>query len=222
MNIAAAVLLRELRLAARRRAELVMPLAFFLAAAGLFPLAVGPEPQQLRAIAPGVLWVCALLATLLAMPRLWAAEAADGALEAWLLAPHPLWLLVLAKTAGFWLVQALPLVLLAPLLALMFGLPASVLPVLVASLVLGSWVLAQLGALAAALVLGLRAGAVLLVVLVLPLAVPVLVFGAGAVVALESGLAASPHLSLLGAMAILATVGAPPAVAAALKIAHES
>ena len=216
------VLRRELHLAARQRAELLMPLAFFVAAAGLFPLAVGPEPQQLRAIAPGVLWVTALLATLLAMPRLWAAEAHDGALEQWLLSPHALWLLSLAKMAGFWLVQMLPLVLLAPLLALMFGLPADTLPVLLGTLLLGTWVLCGLGALAAALTLGLRGGAVLLVVLVLPLAVPVLVFGAGAVVALEGGQSASPHLSLLGAMALLATVGAPPAVAAALKIAHES
>jgi heme exporter protein B len=217
MNIAVAVFTRELRLAQHRRAELVMPLAFFLAAAGLFPLAVGPEPQQLRAIAPGVLWVCALLATLLAVPRLWAAEAADGALEAWLLSPHPLWWLVAAKTAGFWAAQLLPLVLLAPLLALMFGLPAAVLPVLLVTLLLGSWVLALLGALA----VGLRAGAVLLVVLVLPLAVPVLVFGAGAVVAVESGLSASPHLSLLGACAVLATAFGPMAVAAALRIAHD-
>jgi heme exporter protein B len=221
MNIAVAVFTRELRLAQHRRAELVMPLAFFIAAAGLFPLAVGPEPQQLRAIAPGVLWVCALLATLLAVPRLWAAEAADGALEAWLLSPHPLWWLVAAKTAGFWAAQLLPLVLLAPLLALIFGLPAAVLPVLLVTLLLGSWVLAQLGALAAALTLGLRAGAVLLVVLVLPLAVPVLVFGAGAVVAVESGLSASPHLSLLGACAVLATAFGPMAVAAALRIAHD-
>ncbi len=216
------VLQRELRLAARRRAELLMPLAFFVAAAGLFPLAVGPEPEQLRRIAPGVLWVCALLAALLAMPRLWAAEAHDGALDAWLLSPEPLWALVAAKMAGFWLVQLMPLVLLSPLLALMFALPADVLLVLAATLALGSWVLCALGAVAAALTLGLRGGGVLLVVLVLPLAVPVLVFGAGAVVALEGGLSAAPHLSLLGAMAILATLGAPPAVAAALRISLDA
>jgi heme exporter protein B len=214
-----ALLRRELRLAARQRTELLMPLAFFVGAAGIFPLAVGPEPQMLRTIAPGIVWVCALLASMLSMPRLFAADLQDGTLEQLLLSDEPLALLVAAKLWAHWLTQGAPLVLVSPLLALMFGLPADTTAVLLLSLLLGTTVLSGLGALAAALTLGLRAGAVLLVVLVLPLAVPALVFGAGAVTAVEAGLSASAHLSLLGAMAIASAIGTPVATAAALRIA---
>ncbi len=217
-----ATLQRELRLAARQRTELLMPLAFFVAAAGMFPLAVGPEPQMLRTIAPGIVWVCALLASMLSMPRLFAADLQDGTLEQMLLASEPLPLLVGAKVLAHWLTQGGPLVLVSPLLALMFGLPLDTTAVLVLSLVLGTAVLSGLGAVAAALTLGLRAGTVLLVVLVLPLAVPTLIFGAGAVAAVESGLSASPHLSLLAAMSIAAALGTPVAAAAALRIALDT
>ncbi len=219
---AAALLKRELRLAARQRTELFMPLVFFIAAAGMFPLAVGPEPQMLRAIAPGIVWVCALLATLLSMPRLFNTDWQDGTLEQWRLSPTPMPLLVAAKVLAHWLTQGAPLVLISPLLALMFGLPADSSAVLVLSLLLGSSVLSSLGALAAALTLGLRGGTVLLVVLVLPLAVPVLIFGAGAVAAIEGGQSAAPHLSLLAAMAIAIALGAPWATAAALRIALDA
>ena len=219
---AAALLQRELRLATRQRTELFMPLVFFIAAAGMFPLAVGPEPQMLRAIAPGIVWVCALLATLLSMPRLFNTDWQDGTLEQWCLSPAPMPLLVAAKVLAHWLTQGAPLVLISPLLALMFGLPADSAAVLVLSLLLGSSVLSSLGALAAALTLGLRAGTVLLVVLVLPLAVPVLIFGAGAVAAIEGGQSAAPHLSLLAAMAIAIALGAPWATAAALRIALDA
>ena len=222
MSAIRATFRRELLLAGRQRTELLMPLAFFVAAAGIFPLAVGPEPQMLRTIAPGIVWVCALLATLLAMPRLFAADLQDGTLEQLLLAPQPLLLIVAAKIVAHWFTQSAPLVLVSPLLALMFGLPPDTTAVLVLSLLLGTPVLGGLGAVAAALTLGLRAGPVLLVVLVLPLAVPVLVFGAGSVAAVEAGLSASPHLSLLGAMAIAAALGTPWAAAAALRIALDS
>lgn len=217
-----AMLRREWRLALRQRTELLMPLAFFVAAAGMFPLAVGPDPQMLRTIAPGIVWVCAMLASMLSMPRLFAADWQDGTLEQLLLSSEPLPLLVAAKLLAHWLLQGGPLVLLSPVLALMFGLPADTTAVLALSLLLGTAVLSGLGAVAAALTLGLRAGAVLLVVLVLPLAVPTLVFGAGAVTAMEAGQSAAPHLSLLGAMAIAAAIGTPLATAAALRIALDA
>lgn len=218
LNAVPALLRRELLLAARRRGELLTPPCFFLLVASLFPLGLGPEPALLRAVAPGVLWVAALLATLLALPRLFAPDQADGTLEQLLLAPQPLVLLVAAKVAAHWLLCGLPLVLLAPLLALQYALPPSAMAVACAGLLLGTPALSLLGTLGAALTLGARGGHALLAVLVLPLFVPVLVFGAGALDAQLQGLDAAPHLKLLGALLAAASVLAPWGGAAALRL----
>jgi heme exporter protein B len=212
---------RDLRLAAQSRAELAVVLLFFLLVASMFPLAVSPDPDLLRAIAPGIAWVAALLATLLGLPRLFANDWADGTLEQILLAPAPLPALVAGKVLAHWLVTGLPLVVLAPLAGVQFGLPAKAIGVLVASLALGTPILSWLGAVTAALTLGTRGGASLLALLVLPLAVPVLIFGAGSVEAQIAGLGPDAHLSLLGAGLILACLFGPFAAALAVRIAHE-
>jgi heme exporter protein B len=212
---------RDLRLAAQSRAELAVMLVFFLLVASLFPLAVSPDPTLLRAIASGIAWVAALLATLLGLPRLFAADWADGTLEQVLLAPAPLPALVAGKVLAHWLTTGLPLVALAPLAGLQFGLAPDAIGVLMASLALGTPILSWLGAIAAALTLGARGGASLLALLVLPLAVPVLIFGAGSVESHVAGLGANAHLSLLGAGLILSWVFGPFAGALAVRIAHE-
>lgn len=216
-----AILTRDLRLAARRRVEALLPLAFFGVAASLFPLGVGPEPQTLRIIAPGVLWVCALLSTMLSVTQLYAGDHADGSLEQMLLSGEPGLLVALAKALAHWLVTGLPLVLVAPLFGLMFDMSAAGIAMLTLSLLLGTPILSLLAGLGAALTLGLRSSAVLLILLVLPLCIPALIFGAGGVVAVESGLSARGHLSLLGALLIFTALLAPPATAAALSIATE-
>ncbi len=212
---------RDLYLAARSRAELAVVRLFFLLDASLFPLSVSPDPTLLRAIAPGIAWVAALLATLLGLPRLFAADWADGTLEQILLAPAPLPALIAGKVLAHWLVTGLPLLLLAPLAGLQFGLAADAIGILVASLALGTPILSWLGATTAALTLGARGGASLLALLVLPLAVPVLIFGAGAVESFAAGIGAEAHLSLLGAGLILVWVFGPFAAALAVRIAHE-
>ncbi len=212
------IVLRDLRLAARRRIGVLLPVVFFGVAASLFPLGVGPEPQTLRQIAPGIVWVCALLSAMLSLGTLYAGDHADGTLEQLLLAPRPLALLVLGRALAHWLLSGLPLIVLAPLLALMFDLPGPAIGVLLLGLLLGTPVLSLVGGIGAALTLGLRNGGVLLLLLVLPLCIPVLIFGAGAVAAIEAGLSAQGHLSLLGALLLLSLLGAPPATAAALKI----
>ena len=212
---------RDLRLAARSRAEIAVALLFFLLVTSMFPLSVSPDPQLLRSIAPGIAWVAALLATLLALPRLFASDWADGTLEQIVLAPAPLPALVAGKVLAHWISTAMPLLLLAPLAGLQFGLSAGAIGVLVASLALGTPVLSWLGAVSAALTLGARGGASLLALLVLPLAVPVLIFGAGAVESHAAGLGAYAHLSLLGAGLILVWVFGPFATALAVRIAHE-
>ncbi len=214
----ALIVLRDLRLAARRRIGVLLPVVFFGVAASLFPLGVGPEPQTLRQIAPGIVWVCALLSAMLSLGTLYAGDHADGTLEQLLLAPRPLALLVLGRALAHWLLSGLPLIVLAPLLALMFDLPGPAIGVLLLGLLLGTPVLSLVGGIGAALTLGLRNGGVLLLLLVLPLCIPVLIFGAGAVAAIEAGLSAQGHLSLLGALLLLSLLGAPPATAAALKI----
>jgi len=213
-----ALLRREGQLALRRRGELLTPLCFFALVVGLFPLGIGPEAALLRTVAPGVLWVAALLASLLALPRLFESDHADGTLEHLLLAPQPLATLVAAKVAAHWLLCGLPLVLLAPLLGLQFGLPGDVLATLCASLLLGTPVLSLLGALAASLTLGTRGGSVLLALLMLPLCVPVLVFGAGAVQAQAQGQDPTAHLQLLGALQAAGWALAPWGSAAALRL----
>jgi heme exporter protein B len=209
------IFVRDLRLALRRRADtLVMVVS-------LFPLGIGPESALLRTMAPGVVWVAALLSSMLSLTRLFADDHQDGTLEQLLLSAHPLAFLALGKIAAHWMSSGLLLVLVAPLLALQFDLSPSACGVLVLSLLLGTPVLSLLGAIGAALTVGLRGGSVLLSLLVLPLAVPVLVFGAGAVEAYNAGLGVSAHLSLLGALLVLALAAAPVVVAAALRIALE-
>ncbi len=212
-----AVLRRDLRVALRQRSDVATGLVFFAVVACLFPLGVGSAPALLREIGPGVVWVAALLASLLSLPRLWAADHADGTLEQLLLKPHPLALLVLAKVLAHWLCSGLPLALVAPLLGLQYGLDGPALAVLLTGLLLGTPTLSLLGALGAALALGLRGTGALTALIVLPLAAPVLIFGAGAVAQVAAGLDAAPLLSLQGALLALALAGVPWALAAALR-----
>ncbi len=212
---------RDLLLALRRKSEVLTTLFFFVIVASLFPLGIGPEPVLLRRIAPGVLWVGALLACMLSLNRMFAADHADGTLEQMALSPEPLALLVAGKVGAHWLVSGLPLVLVAPVLGLQFDLEARSLAVLALSLLLGTPLLSLVGAIGAALTLGVRGGGVLVSLLTLPLYIPALIFGAGAVEADLSGLGAGGHLSLLGALLVLAAFFAPWATTAALRIALE-
>jgi heme exporter protein B len=215
------VVLRDLLLAARRNSDVLTVVLFFVIVVSLFPLGIGPEPKLLRTVAPGVLWVAALLASMLALGRVFAADHADGTLEQMMLGATPLGAIVAAKVFAHWLVTGLPLVLISPVLALQFDLPQELLGVLVLSLALGTPVLSLIGAIGAALTLGLRGAGALLSLLVLPLYVPVLIIGAGATESAASGLGGSAQLLLLGAMLIVAAAFAPWAVAAALRISVE-
>jgi heme exporter protein B len=216
-----AIASRDLLAALRHRADLLTTLIFFAIVASLFPLGVGSETALLRLMGPGVVWVAALLASMLALTRLFASDYADGTLEQLALSPHPLTMLVLAKIAAHWLASGLPLVIIAPLLGLQFDLNADAQLVLLASLLLGTPTLSLIGAVGAALTLGVRGGGALLSLLVLPLYVPVLIFGAGAVEATAAGLGATAHLSLLGALLLVALVFAPWATAVSVRIAVE-
>jgi len=216
-----AVLLRDLKLASRRRIESLLPVVFFIVALSLFPLGVGPEAQMLRDIAPGIVWVCALLASMLSVGSLFAGDLADGSLEQLLLAPQPAIAVAAAKSAAHWLLTGLPLIVATPLVGLLFGMSGPALLTLVAGLLLGTPILSLLGALGAALTLGLRSGGMLLILIVLPLTMPALIFGAGAVGQVEAGLDAGGHFSLLGALLLATALGAPPATAAALRISTE-
>ena len=221
LEIARALVCRDLRLALRRRADVATALLFFVIVASLFPLGVGPDPALLRMIAPGVIWVAALLASMLALHRVFAADHADGTLEQMLLGATPLGVTVAAKVAAHWLASGLPLVLIAPLLALQFDLDQKSLGTLVVSLALGTPVLSLIGAIGAALTLGLRGGGALLSLLVLPLYVPVLIIGAGAAEAAGSGLGGEAQLLLLAAFLVTAGAFAPWATAVALRISVE-
>lgn len=221
LSAIACVVRRDLLLAFRRRADVLTTLFFFILVATLFPLGVGPEPALLRTMAPGVLWVAALLASMLALGRLFALDHADGTLEQMVLSAEPLALIVIGKAIAHWLVSGLPLVLLAPLLGIQFDLSAGAVKVLFLSLLIGTPVLSLIGAIGAALTLGVRGGGVLVALLVLPLYIPVLIFGAGAVGAEASGLGSSAHLLLLGGMLAGAAALAPWATAASLRIAVE-
>ncbi|TAK90325.1 MAG: heme exporter protein CcmB [Aquabacterium sp.] len=216
-----AVIRRDTLLAFRRRSDVLSTLFFFLMVVSLFPLGVGPERDLLRTMAPGVLWVAALLASMLSLGRLFALDHADGTLEQLLLSPEPLSVIVAAKVLAHWLVSGLPLVALAPVLALQFDLPGDAISVLVASLLLGTPVLSLIGAIGAALTLGLRGGGVLIALLVLPLYIPVLIFGASAVGAQASGLGAAAHLQLLAGVLAASAVLAPWAAATALRVAMD-
>ena len=221
MSAILAVLQRDLMVVVRRKSEALTALFFFVIVSSLFPLGIGPEPGLLRKIAPGVLWVGALLATMLALQRMFAADHADGTLEQMAISPSPLVGLVIGKIAAHWLVSGLPLVLMAPVLGLQFDLDAGALGVLMLALLLGTPVLSLVGAIGAALTLGVRGGGVLLSLLVLPLFVPVLIFGAGAVESHIAGLGAGGLLSLLAALLALSVFFAPWAATAALRIALE-
>ena len=221
LRVLHAIVARDLRLALRRRADIVSALFFFIIVVSLFPLGVGPEPELLRKLAPGVLWVAALLSTMLSLPRLFADDHRDGTLEQLALAPQPLGLIVLGKVLAHWLVSGLPLTLLAPVLGLQFDLSAEALWMLTVSLLIGTPALSGIGAIGAALTLGVRGGGVLLSLLVLPLYIPVLIFGAGAVDAVVAGVGAQAHLSLLGALTLGGVFFAPWPTAAALRIALE-
>ena len=221
MNALFAAAHRDLLLAVRRKSEVLTTLFFFIIVVSLFPLGIGPEPVLLKKIAPGILWVAALLATLLGLPRLFAADHQDGTLEQLALSPAPFGLLVSGKILAHWLTCGLPLVLLAPVLGLQFDLDAGALGVLTLALLLGTPLLSLIGAIGAALTLGVRGGGVLLALLVLPLYIPALIFGAGAVEAHIAGLANGGHFSLLAAMLVLAVFFAPWATTAALRIALE-
>lgn len=212
------VIRREVLLAYRRRADVLTTFFFFLMVSTLFPLGVGPERELLRTMAPGVLWVAALLAAMLSLGRLFALDHADGTLEQLLLTPEPLTVIVAGKVFAHWLVSGLPLVLLAPVLAFQFDLSMDAIQVLALSLLLGTPVLSLIGAIGAALTLGLRGGGVLVALLVLPLYIPVLIFGAGAVGAQSSGLGSSAHLQLLAGVLLAAIVLAPWATGAALRV----
>lgn len=209
---------REARLLCRRPAELANPLVFFAIVIALFPLAVGPQTQLLQSLSPGLVWVAALLAVLLSLDGLFRSDFEDGSLEQWVLSSHPLPLLVLAKVSAHWLFSGLALVLLSPLLALMLGLPGRCLPVLLASLLLGTPVLSLLGAIGAALTVGLKRGGLLLALLILPLYIPVLILGSGALQASLLGLPVAGHLLWLASLAALAVTLTPFAIAAGLTI----
>jgi len=215
------LLRRDLLLAARSPGQWLLPLAFFIAALALFPLGVGADAALLARIAPGVVWVCALLAMMLSVGTLFAGDWQDGTLEQMLIGRHWLPGLVAVRVLAHWLQGGAPLVLLAPVAGLLFNLDAATSGMLALALLLGTPVLSLLGALGGALTLGLRNGATLVFLLVLPLAVPALIFGSGAVVAAQHGESAQAPLSLLAALLILTTLVAPPATAAALRIAVE-
>lgn len=218
VGLLTAVIKREMLLAARRRSDILNPLVFFLMVASLFPLGISPEPGFLAQLAPGVVWVGALLATLLSMDSLFRSDFEDGTLEQALLSPQPLVVIVLGKVVSHWLMTGLPLALLAPLLAVMLFLPAEGMAGLVISLLLGTPTLSLIGAIGAALTVGLRKGGVLISLLVLPLYIPVLIFGSSAVQAAVTGLPLAGYLSLLGALLALGIVLAPLAIAAGLRI----
>ena len=216
-----AIYARDLRLALRRRVEALLPVAFFVVAISLFPLGVGPEPQVLRQIGAGIVWVSALLASMLSVASLYSGDHADGSLEQMLLSGQPGFIIASAKAAAHWTVTGVPLVLAAPLIGLLLDLRGPALATLIFALLLGTPVLSLLGGLGAALTLGLRSAGVLLILVILPLTIPALIFGAGAVGAVDSGVSPSGHLSLLGALLILTGLGAPLATGFALRIALE-
>ncbi|MFA9460129.1 heme exporter protein CcmB [Thiohalorhabdus methylotrophus] len=214
----AAILVRDLTLALRHRSELANPLMFFIVVVTLFPLALGPEKDILMRVAPGIIWVAALLAATLSMDGMFRSDFEDGSLEQMLLSPHPPALLVVAKVLAHWLVTGLPLILISPLLALFLHLPMQALPVLLATLALGTPVLSMVGAIGVALTVGLRRGGLLLTLLVIPLYIPVLIFAAGAVDNAAAQLPVAGQLYFLAALLVLALTLAPLATAAALRI----
>jgi heme exporter protein B len=221
IEAARTILARDLRIVLRRPGDAATALLFFVIVASLFPLGIGAEPNLLRAVAPGVIWVSALLSSMLSLARLFAADHADGTLEQLLLGAAPLGVVAAAKVLAHWLVAGLPLVAIAPLVALQYDLAPELYGTLAVSLLLGTPVLSLIGAIGAALTLGLRGAGVLLALLVLPLYVPVLIIGAGSVEMAQAGLAAQGQLLLLAALLVVSAAFAPWAIAAALRISTE-
>jgi heme exporter protein B len=221
MRIFQAVLVRDLRLSLRHGADTLAALLFFMVTASLFPLAIGPAPETLGRIAPGIVWVCALLAALLPLDRLFGADLEDGSLDLLLLSGLPAFGIAAAKTAAHWLVTGVPLLLAAGPVAVMLRMPQDAIPVLLLGLLLGSLLLSLFGTMGASIVLGARRGGVLLPLLVLPLVTPVLIFGAAAADAAAGGFSARPHLLLLGAMLAAALPLCPLAAGAGLRAAVE-
>jgi heme exporter protein B len=215
------VIRRDLLLAARRRGDWLTSQFFFIMVASMFPLGIGPDPVTLKMIGPGVVWVSALLASLLSLPRLLAEDYRDGSLEQMLLTPQPTVLLALGKALAHWLIYCIPLLVISPILGIQFALPAEAIAILMLSLLIGTPILSLLGSVGAALTLGLRGSGVLLTLLILPLYVPVLIFGAGAVDATLAGTGAESHLSLLGAILVLTLLVAPWIAAMALRVSIE-
>ena len=215
------IVARDLTLAWRRRADVLSTLFFFVIVVSLFPLGIGPETQLLRSIAPGVVWVAALLASMLSLGRVFRNDYQDGTLEQMLLTPQPLYLVVLGKVFAQWLVSEVPLVLIAPLIGVQFNLSNDALLILFVSLLIGTPVLSLIGSIGAALTLGLRGGGVLIALLILPLYIPVLIFGAGAVDASISGMSPEANLYLLASFLVMSLVFSPWATAAALRISIE-
>lgn len=221
LQIVMLVVARELRLAVRHWDQVVQPLIFFVVVTTLFPLAISPSLSELRNIAPGVVWVAAMLASLLSLESLFRPDVEDGTMEQWALSGQPLALLLLAKTVTHWLLAGLPLVMMAPWVGTALGLPVSVWPVLAGSLALGTATLSILGAIGAALTVAVRRGSVLLALLVLPLEMPVLIFGARAVDLATHGEAVAGPLNLLAAMLLLCLALGPFAMSAAMRISME-
>jgi heme exporter protein B len=221
LNVVLQVIRRDLLLAVRQKSDVLNTLFFFVVVVTMVPLGIGPEPALLRDVAAGVVWVAALLAAILSLPRLFANDYADGTLEQMLLSAEPLSLIVLGKTLAHWITTGLPLTLMAIVFALVFDLDQAAAAALVFSLALGTPVLSMIGAIGAALTLGLRGGGVLTSLLVLPLYSPVLIFGAGSVGVAASGLGASAYFLLLGAFLLFAMVLTPWAASIALRISIE-
>lgn len=220
-NAGLALLQRDLLIAWRARSEMAQPVLFFVMVATLFPLALGPDPRTLAALAPGILWVATLLAGLLSLEAMYRTDFDDGALEQLILSPHPLPLLAAVKAMAHWLASGLPLVVTAPIVALGFGMEAWPTLVLALSLALGTPALSLLGAVGVALTVGLARGGLLIALILLPLYVPVLIFAAGAVSAAADGLPAAPALYMLSALLVLALSACPFATAAALRVRAE-
>jgi len=221
LGLLSLVIRRDLLLAMRRRSDVLTTLVFFVMVVSLFPLGVGPEPEMLRKMAPGVVWVAALLASMLSLARMFSADYLDGTLEQMLLAPQSFSVLVLGKIIGHWLLSGLPLVLIAPVMGVQFDMSGDALMVLLIGLLLGTPVLSMIGAIGAALTLGLRGGGVLVSLLVLPLCIPVLIFGSAAVDAVTAGMDYTTNLALLGAFMLFALTFTPLVTAQALKISME-
>ena len=218
LNAFGAVIKRDLLLAYRFRAELINPLAFFVMVITLFPLALGAEIALLKRIAPAIIWVAALLASLMSIENLFRADYDDGSLELMVMTPHPLSILVMAKVMGHWLVSSVPLLFVAPLMGMMLHMDADIIGVLMLTLLLGTPVLSLIGGIAVALTLGLRKGGALLAILVLPLYVPILIFASSAIDAAMTGFPVSGHLSMMCAILFLALTLTPLPTAAALKM----